>query len=87
MADIEAEEIRRGDADDRESHSIDLERLAGRRGRSTKCTLPEPGTNHRDRTVGSAVRLIIGRTERAADNGGHAKDPEEGITRPDSIKR
>ena len=81
LADLEAPERRRRDADDRDWDVVDQQRLANNIRRAAKPTPPECVADHPDR---SAARPIVIVRQHASQRGADAQRPEETAARVDS---
>ena len=72
-ADLDAEKVLRGDADDRHRRFFDRHRSADHVGRATETALPQSVADDRDRTHRPAAELIVGHRERPSDQRGDAQ--------------
>jgi len=70
---VDAEELRRGHANNRDGGAVHDERCADRARGPGETTLPEPLADDRDRPLRTPTRSIVGGRERAAENRRHAE--------------
>ncbi len=82
---IEAGELRRGDADDREGRAIERHRLADDVRRAAEAPLPETIADDHDRAVLAASAHVVRLGEGAAENRRHAQHLEETAARHDAV--
>jgi hypothetical protein len=84
-AHLEAEEVVRRDADDRERHALDDDRLADHAGRSAVAALPERVADDGYGAVGAAAMTVVVGLPRAAEDRLDAEHFEEAAARPQAI--
>src|SRR6185369_16617231 len=84
-ADVGAEEVRSGDADDRERDFVEVQPLSNGARRSAESALPEAVTDDRDRSVWPAASHVVGLGERAPNHRRHTKRFEHAAAGPDPV--
>jgi hypothetical protein len=80
-ADLDAEELRRGDADDCEGMAVERDRPSEHGGVAAVFAAPERVAEHRDRPVLAALPLVVLVGEGPADDRADAQDVEEAAAR------
>jgi len=83
--DVRSEELRRHDADDREGNSIERQRPSNRVGGAAEAPLPERVADDDDRSIPTALVLVVGAGERQAEHGHDTKRVEHSRGRPDAV--
>ena len=84
-ADVDAEELRRRDANDRERHAFHGQRAADRVGGAVEAALPEAVADDRDRPVRPATAAVVSFGDRSAEDGGHAQQVEHPSADPQAV--
>ena len=84
-ADVDAEEARRRDADDRERHALDRQRSADDVGRAAEPALPEGVADDRHRAIRAAAAPVVVGRPRPSEDRLNAEHVEIASARPDAV--